>query len=126
MIIATEVLQPSPTRFTLYGKALPNELKTTDEKVSPGLAKRLARYALNRLQDSGFRRVVEPTSGVIGKPNLGHWRVLVYTTDGDQSSSVRSYCVRFTNCDGGYIEVVGILTKRGWPSLDHGLAIGEL
>lgn len=125
MSIATEVLQPSPTRFTMYGKALPNDLNTTDEQVSPGLAKRLARYALNRLQDSGFRRVVEPTSGVVGKPELGHWATLVYTIDGDDRPSERSYCVRFTNREGGYIEVVGILTSRGWPSLDHGLFIGE-
>lgn len=126
MQVESQVLKCLPTRFTLFGKALPNELEETPEQVSPGLVKRLTDYALKRLQGSGFRKVVQPTSGAIGKPDLGHWRVLVYTTDGDLSSSVRSYCVRFTNRDGGFIEVVGILTKRGWPTLDHGLAIGEL
>jgi hypothetical protein len=33
------------------------------------------------------------------------------------------YCVTFTNEKGGSIGVQGILTRNGWPFVDHGFFI---
>jgi hypothetical protein len=111
--IATEVLKRGPARFNMVGQRLPYHLHTVDEFITAGLAHRLAAYATRRMADGGF---AELTAG---------WKITVYTIDGEDRPAERSYCVRWQNKDGGYIEVVGILTRSGWPSLDHGYAIGQ-
>lgn len=111
MTITTEVYQRGPARFDMVGQSLPTHLTLTADGVSPGLAKRLARYALQTLDDNGFGKVV------------AEWQVSVYTLEADEKPADRSYSVRWTNEEGGAIEVVGILTHRGWPFLDHGLDI---
>lgn len=102
-----------PVRCDMVGRALPAQLKTTKQKISKQLIGRLHRYALERLELSGFKNAV---SG---------WDVEVYTLDGENRVDDRTYCVRWMNAAGGYIEVIGILTTNGKPSLDHGLAVGE-
>ncbi len=106
----TTVMKKGPTRFNMVGQHLDYELFTIDESISAGLAKRLVSYALSRLNDAGF--VVD------------QWNIEVYTMDGDVSPVERRYCVKFQNEKGGYIELIGIYTEHGWPSLDHGFSIG--
>lgn len=80
----------------------------TGEKIPQGLAKRLHRYALERMDDAGF------ATAVTG------WKVTVYTINGEERAAHRAYTVRFQNERGGLIEVCGIFTRNGWPTLDHG------
>lgn len=107
------VMTRGPAR-SWWGQSLPTQLETTERKISKRLTARLYRYALDRLQASGFRSSVTD------------WKVEVYTIDGDSPVDDRSYCVRWINDMGGYIEVIGILINNGKPNLDHGLSIGEL
>ena len=113
MTIKTEVYQQGPSRFDMCGNLLPNNLSLTDETISPGLAKRLHNYGLTRLDDAGFLSLASS------------WQVEVYTINADYTPSDRSYCVKWINSDGGYIELVGIFTRSGWPCLDHGWDIGH-
>ncbi|HCF3018224.1 TPA: hypothetical protein NIB55_005490 [Pseudomonas aeruginosa] len=109
----TTVLQLGPSRFDMGGRSLPKFLSETDQSISPGLAKRLIAYASSAMEDSGF------LSAVAG------WSINVYTMDADERPADRSYCVRWTNAQGGALEVIGILTSKGWPSLNHGIAVGD-
>jgi hypothetical protein len=111
MALTTEVYGQHPARFTMTGQVLPTNLFKTEEGITQGLAKRLHKHALETLEASGFKAAV---SG---------WSVTVYTIDASDIPSNRSYCVRWENEQGGSIEVIGILTRKGWPHLDHGLAI---
>ncbi len=111
--VATEVYQRGESRFNMVGQKLPDHLHITDKVITQGLAFRLARYALQRLDVAGFAKAVEG------------WKLTVYTMDAELPSSDRYYSVRWQNESGGYIDVNGILTRRGWPSLDHGYSIGH-
>jgi hypothetical protein len=111
-MLQTEVLKPGPARFNMVGQSLPTILRTIDESISKGLAERLHRYAERELIEQGF--------GALAKDA----KVKVYTIDGDDKPADRSYCVRWHTPQGGYVELIGILTRSGWPSLDHGFAIG--
>jgi hypothetical protein len=97
----------------MTGRRLGNPVLDTAEKISAGLTQRLANYAVARCNDAGFGPIIKDAA------------VEVYTTDGDDIPSRRSYCVGFKTEKGGYIALVGILTRNGWPSLDHGFDIGE-
>lgn len=108
----TEVLTCGPSRFTQTGQRLPSQVFGTNEKISEGLASRILSYALNRLKEDGFLEMVRD------------WDIVVYTLDAEDKPADRSYCVKFQNSQGGYIELVGILTQRGWPYLDHKYDIG--
>ncbi|MEX3984281.1 hypothetical protein AB4Y45_35580 [Paraburkholderia sp. EG287A] len=111
--ITTSVMAPDPARFNQVGQLLATTLHDVNESISQGLAKRLLHYAEERLDASGFRAAVTG------------WEVEVYTIDGNDVPSERSYCVRWKNAKGGYIEVVGILTNNGWPCVDHGFYMSE-
>lgn len=110
--VSTEVMKRGPARFDMVGKLLPFHLERVDECISAGLAVRLVNYALERLDDAGFKSMVK------------EWGVVVYTMDGDEAPADRYYVVKWQNTSGGLVEVVGIMTRRGWPFLDHGYAIG--
>lgn len=110
--VQTEVLKAHPTEFDITGQRLSISMFTAEESISTGLANRLVRYATGEMAESGFAEMAK------------NWKILVYTVDGDRKPADRSYCVRWTNEKGGYIEVIGILTSKGWPSLSHGFDIG--
>ncbi|MET3790710.1 hypothetical protein ABID37_000901 [Aquamicrobium terrae] len=112
-MITSFVLQRAPARYNMVGQRLPDSLHDTDQVISPGLVRRLQRYALGRLQqDAGFR--------------VRDWRCEVYTMDGDTPRSERFYCVEFTNERGGMLGVQGIAIGRGGhPCLDHGICVEE-
>lgn len=112
-MLQTEVLMPGPARFDMVGKKLPTILHATDERISKGLAERLHRYAERELIDQGFGALAADA------------KVSVYTIDGDDKPADRSYCVRWHTPKGGYVELIGILTRAGWPCVDHGFAIGH-
>lgn len=112
-MLHTEVLKPGPSRFDMVGKKLPTILHTTDEHISKGLAERLHRYAERELIEQGFGALAADA------------KVSVYTIDGDDKPADRSYCVRWHTPKGGYVELIGILTRSGWPCVDHGFAIGH-
>ena len=112
-MILTEVYKKEPTRFTLYGSALPNDLKLQAEEISAGLASRLTAYANSRMHEAGFDCFMDQA------------QITVSTIDGDCKPADRSYCVRYTNSKGGYVDVVGIFTRKGWPFLDHGFDINH-
>ncbi|MGP9551541.1 MULTISPECIES: hypothetical protein [Halomonas] len=107
--IQTEVYGKAAPRFNLSGQLLASHLVETSGSVSQGLAKRLLRYAQTTLDDAGF---LEMVSG---------WEVTVYTLDADEPPADSSYNVSWKNEKDGVIEVVGIMTYRGWPTMDHGL-----
>ena len=112
-MLQTEVLKQGPARFDMVGKRLPTYLHSTDESISKGLAERLHRYAERELIDQGFEPLAKDA------------KVSVYTIDGTDKPADRSYCVRWHTPKGGYVELIGILTHRGWPTVDHGFAIGH-
>ncbi len=111
-MLATEVLLAAPTQFDMTGQRLTPSLSVTSETISEGLAHRLKAYAERALVEQGFGSLATGAT------------VTVYTVDGDEKPAARSYCVRWHTPKGGYVELVGILTRSGWPSLDHGFAIG--
>ena len=112
----TEVFHKLPSRFDMCGQLLSKELKLGSEWVSQGLAKRLFDYAAKSFKEDGFGFMVDMVTA-------GKWEASVYTIDGDRPSPERSYCVRLTSPEGGYVEMIGIYTRNGWPSLDHGYDI---
>jgi len=107
-MLNTEVLKQGPTQFNMVGQVIGRPLHTADERISPGLAERLHRYAEKELIDHGF--------GALAKDA----KVTVYTIDGNDKPADRSYCVRWHTPKGGYVELIGILTRAGWPTLHHG------
>lgn len=113
MTISTNVMVTGPANFDAVGRLLGYPLTDVAESISAGLVDRLHRYARQRLDEAGFNTMVEG------------WLAEVYTMDGGDKPADRSYCVKFKNAKGGYIEVVGILTKHGWPHLDFGYEIGH-
>lgn len=110
--ITTTVSHTKP-RFDITGQGLPASVIDSNEAISVGLAARLHAYACKRLASSGFASAIDGSS------------VEIYTLNGEEKPSDRSYTVRFSNKCGGYIELIGIATQFGWPQLDFGLAIGE-
>lgn len=111
MHLQTEVLKHGPTQFDMVGQVVARPLYTVEETISKGLAERLHRYAERELIDQGF--------GALAKDA----KVTVYTIDGEEKPADRSYCVRWHTPKGGYVELIGILTKAGWPTVNHGFAI---
>jgi len=109
MNIDAIVFKTAPARFTAWGKRLPYDLITLPETIKAGTAARLADYALRELSEAGF--------------DVNGWACEVYTMDGDDAPADRSYTVEFINQKGGMVGVCGILTAKGWPSLNHGLII---
>jgi hypothetical protein len=109
---STAVLQRGPAQFDMTGRCLGYPLKPLDECISAGLARRLLKYAVQRGSEAGFGPLL-----AVAAPE-------VYTLDVDDKPSDRSYCVKFKTSQGGYLELVGILTRNGWPSLDHGFEVG--
>lgn len=109
MDISSVVYKRMPARFDMCGQFLGHDLKVTDENISVGLVKRLVKYALERFEENGF--------------NVADYRVEVSTMDADEIPSNRAYAVYFTNSKGGRIGLVRILTRSGWPTLDHGFEI---
>lgn len=111
MEVTTSVAKLGPAHFNQVGQRLWHPVIDLPESITAGLASRLHNYAKNRCVEAGFGPIVDVAS------------VELYTVDGDERPSNRSYCVRFRTPQGGCIEVVGILTRQGWPSLDHGFEI---
>lgn len=111
MTITTEVLETRPAVYSQMGQFLYRPLADTDQQISQGLAQRMVSYAAGRLKDQGFLNAVE------------RWEVIVGTMDADSPPANRAYYVDWKNPEGTKLSVVGILTNRGWPCLDHGLAI---
>lgn len=114
----TEVYQKQPTRFDMCGQHLSVDLNLGPEEVSQGLAKRLFDYTARSLREDGFGFMAD--LAIAGK-----WEASVYTIDGDLPSADRSYCVRITNPEGGYVEMIGIYTRKGWPTINHGYAMSR-
>jgi hypothetical protein len=109
MTVATEVMVKGPPKFDMCGqfKGYPLTVNMNDV-ISPGLVRRLVQWASQQMESAGF-------------PIFD--RVLVSTTDGAERTSHRMYRVTFTNEKGGSIGVQGILTRNGWPFVDHGFFI---
>jgi hypothetical protein len=83
-----------------------NELVVTEGVISVSKQKRLAQYARHRLEESGFG------------PLLDHCEVSMYEIDDN------GVTVRFMTKQGGYLEVCGIQTTKGWPQLDFEIDVG--
>lgn len=99
-------------RCDQVGQRLPASLHQTSEQISEGLAKRLYLYAEDRFTEAGFTLTVG-------------WEFEVYTLNASDKPADRAYTVRAQNDKGGYLEVIGILTNKGCPILDHGFAVGQ-
>lgn len=109
----TTVYTRNPTTFNMYGQSHPNTLKEVDGVISTDLCEKLLAYSLATLDSAGFKDCVT------------NWTIEIYTLDGDEEDpEERTYCTRWLNTGGGYIEVIGIFIRDGVPWLDHGLAVG--
>lgn len=97
----------------MVGQVVSRPIAEVDPDISEGLAKRLVRYATSRLEDFGFSHAVEG------------WPIEVYTMDADLPPSERYYSVRWNNEKNSGLEICGILTRNGWPFIDHGISIAE-
>ena len=113
MNIETSVYQKSKPRFNMTGQYLGTFLSKTPEEIAPYRIRNILRYASKRIQDAGFGAVV------------CNWAVSVSTSDVDCRVDDRIYSVRWQNCKGGYIELVGIHVNKARPILDYGFAIGQ-
>lgn len=111
MSLHTEVYQPGAARFTMAGQRLPTQMHLTSEVITAGLAARLLRYAERALDAEGFLAAV------------AGWEVTVGTDDADDAPADRAYWVMWTNPKGASLSITGILTSKGWPTLDHGMQI---
>lgn len=105
--VATETMTRGEAHFDMCGTFLYYPLHTRDEPITQGMAERLYRFALRRLQDAGF--------------NIKSFNVTVSTMDGNLPQSERYFCVEWKSPKGGVIGVQGILTRKGYPFLDHGI-----
>lgn len=101
-----------PARHDMAGRFLGYPLSLTDETVSSGLRARLAKYAEKRIRDIGLFPVNVNTCEVS-------------TTGADEKPSERVYSVGFHTKEGGTIGLQGVMTKQGWPFLDHGIYTDE-
>ncbi len=107
------VLLRGEARFDMVGRFLGYPLKETDEQISQGLAQRLVAYARKRAQGAGLWKAIKD------------WDIEVYTMDGDATPPERDYNVKWTNPDGTSIELCRIMTRNGWPFLDHQFSMTE-
>jgi len=103
----TTVYQVGPPRHDIVGQSLPRSLTVTEQTISPGLASRIFNYAQKRMQEMGL-------------PTPENWAVSVETIDANLKPSERNYFVTWTTPEGTEIGIEGILTRNGWPCLDHG------
>lgn len=110
--IETNVFK-TESRIAQWGERLPSDVKYTPEKISAGLAKRLAKHAADHMTEAGFGMFLVDAA------------CEVYSMDAEDTPANRSYTVKFKRPEGGYIEVIGILTRNGWPTLNHGFDIGH-
>lgn len=111
MGITSEVYQRGPARFDMCGQRLPSHLSLTSQSVTAGLASRLVRYAAKVMEVEGFLQAVNG------------WSVTVGTNDACEAPADRWYWVSWINEKGASLSVIGILTRKGWPCLDHGLQV---
>lgn len=102
--IGVEVLLRT-ARFDMTGQSLGYDLADTGGTISPGLAKRIDRFARRILASGGF--------------DVASWKASIYTMDADAPSSERSYTAEYVNDKGGMLGVAGIETRRGHPFLHH-------
>lgn len=107
-MVQTLVFNLGEQRYGYTGLALPRSAHETEQTISQGLALRLLAYAAQRMADAGL------TSFTVNA-------VTVETCDGDLPSPERAFSVAWENAEGTQIGVQGILTRRGWPCVDHGL-----
>ena len=112
MDVTSTVFERQPARFNIAGQFISYPLRATEDAISEGLKHRLANYAKKRLEDAGLF----PSKVLVCK---------VSTDDASDKPSDRSYQVEFHTDKGGVIGICGILTKSGWPCLDHGMIIDE-
>lgn len=111
-MLHTQVYKQGPTRFNMCGQVTRRPLHEVEEGITQGLASRLHRYAERELIAQGFGAIAAGAT------------VTVYTIDGSDKPADRSYCVRWHTPQGGYVEMVEILTRAGWPCVDCGFVIG--
>jgi hypothetical protein len=113
MQVSSEVFREGKSHYNGTQNRTERSWNLTHEEISAGLAQRLARYALNRLDDAGFKSAVEG------------WECIVTTFDGSDKPADREYHVRWKNPKGGFLDVDRIFTRNGWPFLDHGISAGQ-
>lgn len=101
------VYQKRELNFDMTGQRLSTSLTLTDQVISTGLMRRLQKYALGRISDMGIFVFT-------------NWDCVVETNDADMRPPDRMYSVTWTASEGVEIGIQGILTKGGWPFLDHG------
>ena len=107
MNIQSQIYKSDPARFNMVGQKLTQTIQQVEGEISQGLLKRILSYANKEISAYGFERVTENAD------------ISVYTIDND-----KIYTVRWTNEKGGYVELSGIHTHKGWPHLNFGFNIG--
>lgn len=110
--INTEVSKRGPAHFDMCGKFLHYPLVECEGSISAGLVKRLYAYATKRAKECGLFSLLQG------------WQVTIYTMAGDDDDPAnRGYNVAWDNPQGTRIELCEILTRSGWPFLDHRFSI---
>jgi hypothetical protein len=111
-VIATSVQYDVTSHYNATLNKTNRTLHDHGKTVSPGLAKRLAHYARKRLTEGGF-------GAMIAGWTVHVEAMSIYSVEPED----QTYCVQFRNDQGGSIGIEGIMTLRGWPTLDHGPCI---
>lgn len=108
MEIKNTVMRQGKTNFNMCGQSLGCSLHDDpDQEISHGLVKRLIQYTEKRLIEDGLQGAVKG------------WEVEVFTSGGNDAPPDRYYVVTFKNKQGISISLNGIMTRKGWPFLDH-------
>lgn len=107
MNIQSQIYKSDPPRFNMVGQKLTQTIQLVDGEISQGMLKRIVSYANKEISEYGFEKFTENSD------------ISVYTIDNN-----KVYTVRWTNSKGGYIELTGIHTSKGWPHLNYGFNIG--
>lgn len=84
------------------------------DRITEGMAKRVANYARKRLEAAGFGSILD----------RGTLHVSGQCSYSDAQKDL-TYQVEFHMPEGGIIGVQGILTDKGWPCIDHGFFCTE-
>ena len=91
----------------MIGQRNSTTLSVVEGSISQGMVQRLINYAQKEAKSVGFEDFTLDA------------QITVYNIDEDSV-----YTVRWQNKKGGYLELRGIHTNKGWPTLDYGFNVG--
>lgn len=114
ILIKVESFQRTATHFNTNKNATEYIAAERKNVISQGMTKRLVAYTKDRVKMAGFECILDGAT------------FEVETSEADYVSSERVYHVTVITKDNGVMVLNGImLSKYGWPGLDHRLSIEQ-